>query len=207
VCLALGFGDGRLRWRVGLRGRLVAAGRVARLLPVGFVARIARSGSGCRRPLLAGRLVRIGRIVIGLAAVRRLLPVPAAAGLLRRRLALHRRRDEPAVGDRIGHARLLRERFVVGLDGVFVATGARQRVAAVVVGIGTGQRLPRIRGGGVVSAAVGVGAFAHALVPDLVAATPERSVVGRQRLLPRQAGAQQQRGDTAAAPERKQPQQ
>src|SRR3546814_314507 len=105
------------------------------------------------------------------------------------------RLDQPAVGDRVGHTRLLRECLVVGLDGVLVTAGARQRIAAVVVGIGAGQRLPCIGGGGVVLAAVGVGAFAHALVPDLVRAALERAVVGRQRLLPRQAGTQQQRGD------------
>src|SRR3546814_5652717 len=76
--------------------------------------------------------------------------------------------------------------FRSGLDGVLVAAGARQRIATVVVGIGAGQRLPCIGGGGVVLAAVGVGTFAHALVPDLVRAPPQRAVVRRQRLLPRQ---------------------
>src|SRR3546814_18268617 len=81
----------------------------------------------------------------------------------------------------------------VVLDGVRVAAGARQRIATVVVGIGAGQRLPCIGGGGVVLAAVGVGTFAHALVPDLVRAPPQRAVVRRQRLLPRLAGAPQPR--------------
>src|SRR3546814_8207608 len=54
------------------------------------------------------------------------------------------RLDQPAVGDRVGHTRLLRECLVVGLDGVLVTAGARQRIAAVVVGIGAGQRLPCI---------------------------------------------------------------
>src|SRR3546814_7671506 len=42
------------------------------------------------------------------------------------------RLDQPAVGDRVGHTRLLRECLVVGLDGVLVTAGARQRIAAVV---------------------------------------------------------------------------
>src|SRR3546814_17528373 len=83
--------------------------------------------------------------------------------------------------DRVGHARLLRECLVVGLDVVLVTAGARQRIAAVVVGIGAGQRLPCIGGGGVVLAEVGVGPFAHALVPDLVRAAPNRAGVAPAR--------------------------
>src|SRR3546814_11811356 len=58
------------------------------------------------------------------------------------------RLDQPAVSDRVGHVRLLRECLVVGLDGVLVAAGARQRIATVVGRIGTGQRLPRTCGAG-----------------------------------------------------------
>src|SRR3546814_3172694 len=117
------------------------------------------------------------------------------------------RLDQPAVSDRVGHVRLLRECLVVGLDGVLVAAGARQRIATVVGRIGTGQRLPRTCGAGVILAAVCVGTFLHALVTDLVRAPPQRAVIRGQRLLPRQAGTQQQRREAAAAPEREQPQQ
>src|SRR3546814_946013 len=171
-----------------MRWLLLFVAGVALLFLVGLVLRIARTGPGGGRRLLAGPLVRIGRVIVRLAAVRLFLLVTATSGLLRRRrLALHRRLDQLAVGDRVGPARLLRECLVVGLDGVLVAAGARQGIATVVVGIGAGQRLPCIGGGGVALAAVGVGTFAHALVPDLVRAAPPRAVVRRQRLLDRKS--------------------
>src|SRR3546814_14684552 len=126
-----------------MRWLLLFVAGVALLFLVGLVLRIARTGPGGGRRLLAGPLVRIGRVIVRLAAVRLFLLVTATSGLLRRRrLALHRRLDQLAVGDRVGHVRLLHACLAVGLDGVLVPAGPRPRIAQVVVGIGPGPRPP-----------------------------------------------------------------
>src|SRR5690606_2799697 len=166
---------------------------------------IARTGFLRLRPLLARIVTGIGLVVVRLAAVGRLLPVATAARRRRRRLALHRILDNLAIGDRVLHAGLQAQGFVVGGNRVLVAPGAGECIAAVVRGIDTGQLVPGLRGGGVVLAPVGVGAVLHAFVPDLVGPAPRRALVGGQRRVPGQAGTQEQgRNGAAAAPEREQ---
>src|SRR5690606_35639405 len=92
--LALGFRVAGLRWPLRLRVALVAP-LVPRLALVRLVLGLARSGVSLSRwrRLRAGVLARIRPLVVGLAAVGRLLPVAPPAGRLRRRLLFHRRFD------------------------------------------------------------------------------------------------------------------
>src|SRR5690606_25486574 len=100
-----------------------------------------RRRRGRRAALLSRRAVRLfrrrlpaaGGVVAGLLVAR--------VGLLARRartlrgLPLQRRLDHGAVGDRVFHPRLPAQRLVVGLDRVFQAPDARQRIASVVGGV------------------------------------------------------------------------
>src|SRR5690606_39735559 len=173
-----------------------------------------RRRRGRRAALLSRRAVRLfrrrlpaaGGVVAGLLVAR--------VGLLARRartlrgLPLQRRLDHGAVGDRVFHPRLPAQRLVVGLDRVFQAPDARQRIASVVGGVGAGQVVPDALGLVVAAGAIRVQAFAHAQVFDLVGSSPGRALRrfgGVQLRRQQQAGTQRHERHPAA--ERQQHQQ
>src|SRR5690606_3990709 len=104
--------------------------------------------------LLRRRLLAPGGVAAGLLVARIGLLARRARAL--RRLPLQRRLDHGAVGDRVLHPRLPAQRLVVGLDRIFQAPRARQRVAAVVGGVGAGQAVPDALGLVVAAGAIGV---------------------------------------------------
>src|SRR5690606_25837740 len=155
----------------------VLPGGLRRVLRPFGLRRILRLAPGLAVASARGILRRIrraaARLAVAVALVAR-IGLLARSALPLRRIAAQRGLDQRAVRDRILHARLPAQRFVVGLEGVLEATGAGQRIAAVVGRVGPGQVAPDAFGLVVTTGAIGLQALAHARVRDLVGAAPGR---------------------------------